>query len=107
MIRDMLITENPGKKLDYPCLVLMLLMEEKEIIDALIYPPQELRIEGHYAYRFILGGCFWIFFVSSHTNKLRYPEFFLSESGEISIPLKKAEETEFFRMLASNIAKNN
>jgi hypothetical protein len=76
IIRKMLLEENPGKKLEYPCLILMLLIQSKEIIDAMIYPPQELRIEGHYSYRFILGGCFWIFFVSSHTNKLRYPDFF-------------------------------
>jgi hypothetical protein len=106
-IKEMIRTENPGGKLDYPCLVILMLIERNIIIDELIYPPQYLRIDGHQSFRFLLGGCFWIYYVSSHTNRIRFPEFILSELGEIKIPLKKAEETEFFQKVAGKLLKYN
>ncbi|NOX36713.1 MAG: hypothetical protein GXO78_04170 [Calditrichaeota bacterium] len=104
-IRNMLLNENPGNKLDYPCFMVMILMEGNKILDGLIYPPQMMRVDAHRVYRFILGGCFWIYFVSSHTNQVVYTEFILDESGKVLIPLKKAEDTHFFRELAKNIVK--
>ncbi len=45
-IRQMIFEENPGERLTYPCVIFMMLMEEKEVMDAFIYPPQMMRIEG-------------------------------------------------------------
>lgn len=106
-IRKMIFNETPGSNLKYPCLFFMMLMEQNDVLDSFIYPPQMLRIDGHRVFRFIFGGGFWIFFVSSHTNMIRHTQFFLKESGEIQIPLRRAEETRFFRELAQNIAKKS
>ena len=101
----MLLNENPGSKLEYPCFMLMILMEKNKVLDDFIYPPQMMRIDGYIVYRFILGGCFWVYFVSSHTNRINYTEFILDENGKVLIPLRKAEGTPFFRELAKNVVK--
>ena len=106
-IRKMILDEKPGSKLKYPCMFFMMLMEPKEVLDAFIYSPQMMKIDGHRVFRFIFGGGFWIFFVSNHTHMIRFPKFVLNEDGSILIPLKRADETEFFRELAKNIAKYN
>jgi len=104
-IRKMIISENPGGWLKYPCCIFMMLMDGKEILDAFIYPPQLFKYKGHFAYRFIFGGCFWIFFISSHTHEIEVKNFFLTEDGKISIPLRKAEDTPFFQGVARSICE--
>ena len=104
-IRNMLLGENPGSKLEYPCFMFMFLMEKNKVLDDFIYPPQMIRIDGQRAYRFILGGCFWVYFVSSHTNRLSYTEFILDENGKVLIPLRRAEDTHFFRELVKDVVK--
>jgi len=104
-IRNMLLNVNPGSKFDYPCLIFMILMEKNKVLDGFIYPPQMLRIDGHRVFRFIFGGCFWVYFVSSHAKRLRFSEFILDENGKVLIPLRKAEDTHFFRELAKDVVK--
>ena len=101
----MIIKEDPSSWLKYPCCIFMMFMDEKEILDAFIYPPQIFRYNGHFAYRFVFGGCFWIFFISNRTHEIEITNFFLTEEGKISIPLRKAEETPFFQGVAKNILK--
>ena len=109
-IRQMLLNENPGSKLKYPCFFIMVLMEDNKVLDNFIYPPNLLRIEGHRSYRFIFGGGFWIYFVSSHTQMLKsskIAEFFLNQEGRILIPLRPADKIEFFINLAKDVIKHN
>lgn len=104
-IRRLLLEENPGSKFDYPCMIIMFVMEKNEILDGLIFPPQMLKIEGHRTFRFILGGGFWVYFISSHARQVRFPEFYLSEQGKVLIPLREAEKTDFFLQLAKDVIK--
>lgn len=104
-IRLMIKNENPGIQLKYPCIFVMILMGNSNPVDAFIYQPEMLRIDGQRAYRFIFGGCFWLYFVSKHTNRISFPEYVIRENGTLFIPLKRSEETEFFRVLSSNIVK--
>ena len=109
-IRQMLLNEDPGSKFIYPCFFIMVLMEKNKVLDDFIYPPNTLRIEGHRTYRFIFGGGFWIYFVSSHThilNSSKISEFFLNEEGRLLIPLRPANKIEFFINLAKDVVKYN
>ena len=107
VIHKMIQDEKPGTYLDYPCLTFMILMGKTDVMDAFIYPPQMIRFDNQRTFRFIFGGCFWIYFVSSHTNRIRIKEFILNEDGKILIPLKKAENTDFFQALSRNVVKHN
>jgi hypothetical protein len=101
-IREMLINENPGKKCDYPAVILVPLMKNKPIPKDFISPPVEIsKFEGHRRYRFILGGYFWVYMVSSHTQMFNFREFFLDESGELLMPVADADI--FFRGLAKDM----
>jgi len=109
-IRQMLLNEDPGSKLKYPCLFIMVLMGPNKVLDDFISPPNFLKINGHRTYRFIFGGGFWIYFVSSHTqmlNSSRIVKFFLNENGLFLIPLVPANRIEYFLNLAKNFVKYN
>jgi hypothetical protein len=105
-IRKMLIDENPGGENDYPCLVLIPKMKGRPMSDELILTPEEIKkFEGHRQYRFILGGCFWVYIVSSHTSMFSFKKFFLKENGKLLIPIERADR--FLNALARDMLKFN
>ncbi|MCK4421505.1 hypothetical protein KAW48_06880 [candidate division WOR-3 bacterium] len=105
-IRKMLINENPGKKSDYPCIIIIPKMKGEPVSDDFIGQPVELnKQEGHRQYRFILGGCFWLYLVSSHTIMSSLESFFLDNSGKLLIPIANADN--YFRELARNMFSKN
>lgn len=105
-IRDMIINENPGGKSDYPCIILIPLMKGKAMPHDIIHLPEALgKFEGHRQYRFIFGGCFWIYLVSSHTSMFSFEKLFLDESGKLLIPIENDDS--FFRKLARDMFSKN
>ncbi|MDZ7723247.1 MAG: hypothetical protein U5R06_10690 [candidate division KSB1 bacterium] len=107
-IRKMLIEENPGGWLEYPCLLYAILrITKKEILDDLILPPDSIKFEGHRLYRFFMGGSFWIFFVSSHTDTLELTHFFLTEDGKLKIPINSFKNSPYFKGFFKDFIKYN
>ena len=105
-LRKMIILKNPGEQHEYGCFIIMPIWEEKKVIDDFIAKPEYLnKIDDHRMYRFILGGCFWIFFVSSHTINIAYKNIFLNKNGILHIYKKSAIDIEYFREFAKNINK--
>lgn len=105
-IRKMLINENPGGENDYPCIILIPEMRGRLMSDELIITPEEIKkFEDHRQYRFILGGCFWVYIVSSHTSMFSFKEFFLKENGKLLIPIENADK--FLGKLTSDMFKFN
>jgi len=101
-IRKMIIDENPGKKSEYPCTISIPTMRRKALTHDFIYEPEELnKFENHRQYRFILGGCSWIYMVSSHTQMFTFKEFFLDKKGILLIPIIKSDQ--FFSKLADDM----
>lgn len=93
----MLLHGNPGKYYEYPC-VICILLTDTTTFDAFMSPPEKLRtIDGHIAYRFVFGGCMWLFVVSSHTAKSEFKKYFFSYDGVLNIPIKDIREIEFMR----------
>lgn len=101
----MLVGQDPGNALKYPCYIFMMMYENNKVLDGFIYQPDEFRQDGHNAYRFILGGCFWVYFVSSHTHMLKHNEIILSEEGTLLMPIRKAEDTDLFQKLSQEFIK--
>lgn len=86
VMRQMLITENPGEVYEYGVFIYLFPKSSKDMKD-LIVSPELLpkRIDGNRIYRAIFNGLFWAFFVSSHLNYFGKKEFFLSKEGSLPI----------------------
>lgn len=101
-IRQMLINKDPGRIYDYPCILIAPKMKEEIMSKDFISIPEELeKIEGHRSYRFIFGGFFWIYLVSSHTSMCSFKNLFLDEKGKLLVPIEKADY--FFEKLAKEM----
>jgi len=79
-MRKMIYEENPGRQYEYGCLVITS-FKYIEKIQKFITMPEKFHYMGHWAYRFVMGGVLWIYFVSSHSKKLPHNEIFLTENG--------------------------
>lgn len=84
-IRKMLYEEAPGEVYEYGS-ILMLPELSQELMQQFVYPPERLpsKIDGHTAYRAVFGGLFWLFIVSSHSNRIPH-EVFMSKNGNLPI----------------------
>jgi len=83
-IREMIYNKNPKDQLEYPC-ILTSHLTNREVSRGLITNPQQLRYDGGYAYRFIIGGLDYLFFVSQHIVKESYSNYAINPKGEINI----------------------
>jgi len=81
-LRRLLYEGDPGKPNDYPCYLIFLPDEEERALwKQVVMAPDMVNTQGHLVGRFLLGGLFWLFFVSKHT-KLPSP---LLETGTLRI----------------------
>ena len=110
-IRQRLLSGDVGCWLDYPCAMASIVTSTGQprdkigVVDGAILNPDRSKIEGHHCYRFVFTGVVWVFIVSSHTASFPFKESFLTEQGELSVPLKKVEETELFTGLARRLSQ--
>ena len=98
-IRKMIITKNPGESWDYGCMMISLI-DANQPMDGMIGQPDSLRIDGHRCYRFLLGGCLWIFVVSKHARNFLHKELFIDKEGKLIIPVLSAKDTKLIRQYA-------
>ncbi|EMY71556.1 hypothetical protein [Leptospira vanthielii] len=68
ILREMILTKNPGKETDYPIFGSVLFRDRtgEVMIDLMINPIRVKTQDGHYAYKFLYGGVSWWIGVSSH-----------------------------------------
>ena len=106
-LRKMLIEEFPGESYQYGAIIMSLPRSQDQIMRELIYPPERLpnKIDGHTAYRAILGGLFWLFLVSSHSADLPYNDLFISENGLLPIFEVGGPAIRFMEKLALDFRK--
>jgi hypothetical protein len=83
-LRKMLLDRNPGKSYEYGCMIIMPVSKKHGLID-LVFNPETLMMDGHRWCRLIIGGVFWMFIVSKHSEKYKNRHFFLSEQGRMVI----------------------
>ncbi len=91
-IRSMLLTKRPGEYCEYGVFVAVPMLQEGGFLKDLIVSPDAARVEGHRVYRFVLGGCSWAFFVSSHSETLRFSHLFLKRDGRLLVSLMRFED---------------
>ena len=105
-IRKMLLEECPGEIHKYGSILMLPPASYQKIIQQFIYSPEKVphRLDGHTAYRAILGGLFWLFFISDYSGRLPQ-DIFLSKEGRL--PIFKVEEpaVKFMQQLAFDFSK--
>jgi hypothetical protein len=77
ILRQMLLSREPGSQADYPCLV-FLVPESKS---GAWIPPFRDRMEGHNAYHLVLSGVRLDILVSRHAANHPFRRFALKEDG--------------------------
>lgn len=98
-IREMLLTEQPGEPYEYGCIIIAT-PSVQDTLQCMIMPPEPLRVDGHRCYRFLLGGLFWVFVVSSHSHQLVQRDIFLTKDGSLPIYKENEKSVEFIRKLS-------
>ena len=102
-LRKMLHTENPGDPRDYPCIINVLTHKNRVVDDLIMNPVETPRVKGgHRCYRFLFGGSFWFYLVSSHRIDEVVSKYLFNKSGRLVFLLDPIENTG----LLSNIARD-
>lgn len=97
ILRQMLLTEDPGLPHQYGCTVI--LPSSHEVIKRMLYPPEPINIDGHKCYRAAFGALWWIFVVSGHSADFPFQEGFLSQQGALCLFKEHKHSGEFLRKL--------
>ena len=100
-IRQMLLANEPGPANLYGCLMFAL-MNDEELVTALVVPPTWARLLGHKAYRFVFGGIVFVYVVSSTPVPTFVSENFVQKDGKVIVRLQQMNE---MRYLIDTIAK--
>jgi len=98
----MLLAEDPGGHLAYPCLVTAVTWEGKHLGD-LIVAPCIAKMEGHRIWSFVIAGFLFTFFVSSHLPPPGAFPGFLQSSGSLIIGVCEIAEIDFLYRIACEI----
>ncbi len=83
IIRQLLLSRDPGKLDQYPIVAFAVLNNIKEVEKRLITMPLATKVDGHTVYAQVFCGVMWWISVSSHTNRF-FQEAGLRESGAIT-----------------------
>lgn len=106
IIRAMLLNESPGTPNEYP-VILIPIVHEKEVVEALIVNPTITRVDTHIAYRLVFGGMAWIYIISSHKLPASIIDAALSEDGVLKLIPWKLTEMGFITEMAKRLSVFN
>ncbi|MCK4462441.1 MAG: hypothetical protein KAW46_11595 [candidate division Zixibacteria bacterium] len=104
-LRSMVLRGEPGRAYDYGCFLLALVDEKNRGIDGVIGQVEKKRDSGHHLYAVVVGSCWWVFVVSSHTEMLPFREFFLQDDGTLTINRQLAWKNPFIAKLISGVRR--
>lgn len=97
-LRKMLLENEPGPTEKYGCMP-VLCPKYKDVLQNMIISPDTVKVRAHHVVRFLLGGLFWNFFVSSHTPSIASEGIFLTEDGELTILAESEFTSEYIEQL--------
>lgn len=98
-LRQLLVREDPGDHLTYPCLITAVMMDGKHVRD-LIVPPASARVERQHVWSFVVGGFLLSFFVGKGSPPPPLQPAFLQEVGTLLIQVKEMRDIEFLYKFA-------
>jgi len=102
IIRDMILSENPGSQWEYSFLSIIPLFNGT-IVDDWILEPDWVRTQFGRLYSFIVGGCIYLFHISKQNIEKDAGQWLIHPDGTWAISLKNAEKIKFLRYEAEKI----
>jgi len=84
VLRDMVNTGKPGATCEYGC-IMIASPEYTEITDNMIHCMGMVKIDTVDCVRILLGGLFWLFFLSDKAIDQRQQGLFLQDTGRLRI----------------------
>ena len=100
-LRDMIIDRDPGEPGEYGCVIVAPSIPRPDII----MPPEVIRHRGEQYCRFLLGGIFWIFSVSSNLREPLDGEKVLSRDGILPVLVDSKHADRFLMDLALDLRR--
>jgi len=100
-VRSLIKDSDPSDPWVYGCIMSAFLGSGPPI--GMVKFPGRLRIEGHIAYNFVALGLFWLFIVSSHSNRFYGKGSFLSIDGKLPLHISSKTPEEFLKGLARKL----
>lgn len=102
-LRAMLYSGNPGGQNDYPCVMVLLHLQRKEIAHMVVDPTRCKPLTHGWSYRFVFGGFLWVFSMAGLPSRSR--SMAISESGDLTIFVKEATDLDFITDLMVRLIK--
>jgi hypothetical protein len=103
-LREMLVREQPGNALTYPCMLTAVMHEGKHMPD-LIVPPGMALIDGDRVWTFAAAGFLFSYFVSDRLPPVAVHPTFLKPDGTMWIRLAEIREIAFLHEHCLQIAE--
>ena len=105
-LRSLIENEDPAASSVYGCLMI-LTPTYFELTSKMMMAAQETRFDGHRCYMFLMAGLSWVFFVSSHPNKLPYSDrLFLGLNGILPILIENRSSKTFFEKSFADLKRS-
>jgi hypothetical protein len=98
-LRQLILTDDPGEYLKYPCMVTAVTIDGKHAAD-LIVPPADTRLEGQRVWNFVVGGFLLSFFLGKTPTPTGLRPLFLQENGTLFVQIRDIREIDFLYKFA-------
>ncbi len=104
-LRKAILNGDPLEPEDYGCIISIILYDKNRIADDIIMEPDVKTVNNYKCYRFVLGGCFWIFVsqIFILVNEFPGKELFLSKEGKQVIRLETYNNIHLFQVLSQKL----
>ncbi len=106
VLRRMLLDETPGRTEAYGCVILYS-TNHTDITSNMIHCMGMSKVDGVDCVRLLLGGFFWLFFLSESAIDPRQKELFLQESGYLRILRTDKDPNQYIECLALDLHRSN
>jgi hypothetical protein len=103
-MRKMILNEDPGDYYQYGC-GLFVNMKFKDITQNILMPPEMKKYNSHRLYNFILGGLFWVYFISSHKPDVA-DVLFIKDDNELPIIIEYEFTSKFLHNYYKDLKKS-
>jgi hypothetical protein len=90
-LRALLLSENPGDWLSYPCFITAVMADGKHLPDFIV-PPASTRFDHQWHWSFVASGFVFSFIVSSHNPPVDLRHYFLTPAGTLQIGIRDIRE---------------
>jgi hypothetical protein len=83
IVRTMVLTGNPGKSGDFPCVVNT--YQKSSLPKEIVAEPKKIRLDGSIGYSFLIGGFLYVFKVIQNEQTDWVLEAAINEKGEMKV----------------------